>query len=343
MDYQAEQHALPYLHADRVVKTAFTLSPLAMSPDKTIFGVMGNRLYQISSDDELIEQYRFDVPVVGLHIIDNKTILVSTDKGHFDTSNPCTIHLSQDAGNSFKKIFTLPQAAALSWSLASNHDGDLFVAEYGNKDKGVAHRLWQSKDMGENWQVIFETPDKEGNHLHRIAVNPLNNDLWLSVGDGKRQRGIFHSQDDGDTWKKIADSQATAVAFSENQIFWGEDKADRGQVSTMEGEKHKLKRLFRVNKLGNFSGSIYQMLNVEGSLYVPFMQYGDQTHNASIWQYQGDIWQPLIIHKNNKLGVNNSSIAGPDKNGWIYVSTGHKIKHKPLTTPLVETPPKSSS
>lgn len=328
--YETAQYSPPYLQSNRVAETKFSLSPLSMSADKTIFGAMGNTLYQITDNDKLIERHRFNAPVVGLHIVDNKTILISTDKGHFDTSNPCTIYLSLDAGNSFKKILTLPHAAALSWSLSSNQQGDIFVAEYGDKDKGVAHRLWRSNDLGESWQVIFETPDEKGNHLHRIAVNPFNNDLWLSVGDGKHQRGIFCSQDNGKNWQYMADSQATGIAFSGNKIFLGEDKADRGQVSVMLNDKHKLKQLLKVNKLGNFSGSIYQLLSVDGSLYVPFMQYGDQLHNASVWQYQDDTWQPLIIHKNNKLGINNSSIAGPDKNGWIYLSTGHKIKHEAI-------------
>jgi hypothetical protein len=112
--------------------------------------------------------------------------------------------------------------------------------------------------------------------VHRVAVDPYNGDVWVTVGDGKKNRGTFRSTDGGNTWQKVRVSQATAVVFTADGIYWGEDVTE-GEISLTHRLDGKTATGFKVANLGKYEG------------------------------------------------VGLETIAGPDRDGWLYVR-GFRIR-----------------
>jgi hypothetical protein len=214
--------------------------------------------------------------------------------------------------------------------MSSDLNGHIYIGEYGPRENGLSKVVWKSIDRGSNWKRIFsekniEAKNFNGTHVHRVAVDPFTNHVWITVGDGKKNRGIYRSTDGGTSWQYLIDSQATGIAFSSKAIFFGEDKKS-GKVSRYIRQSKKAKQIFNASKNGNYGGSIYDLLIGRlGTLYVPTMKYPDQPHIGSVWARIRNEWKLLIeLPSHEGKGIGLETIAGPDVDGWIYIP-GYKI------------------
>jgi hypothetical protein len=63
-----------------------------------------------------------------------------------------------------------------------------------------------------------------------------------------------------------------------------------------------------------------------GRLFATLVKYPEQDHIASIWAGAGADWQLLLRLASAPGGASGStSIAGPDRESWIYLS-GYRIR-----------------
>jgi hypothetical protein len=256
-------------------------------------------------------------------------IVIAVDNGPWDPKLPCTIYLLDAGGGPPRAIKQLDTATALWWSMASDADGALYIGEYGPRQAGMARHVWKTTDHGDSWSIVFSAPERDGVHIHRVAVDPYTQDVWVTVGDGKENRGIYRSQDVGASFEHMLDSQATAIAFTPDAVYWGEDHRKRGRITRLDRDNGHLEEVLRASRHGPYGGSVYDM-TVAGdqTLYAPTMKYPLQGHTATLWRGRGNDWvliAELPIGLNGAVGV--ETIAGPDRDGWIYM-TGYKLHHK---------------
>ena len=113
-------------------------------------------------------------------------------------------------------------------SISSDQDF-LYIGEYGPKQPGLSKNVWRYNVSSGEWKVIFQAPVHSESHIHRVAVDPYTTNLWVTVGDTRKNRGVFMSKDQGVSWTQARDSQATGVAFSADRIYWGKiiERLDR--------------------------------------------------------------------------------------------------------------------
>jgi hypothetical protein len=308
----------------------FTLRIFTLDNNKTIIGrtfEKGNILYKVIENGNALQPlYSFPEPIVGIHIMRDNYILVSTDMDHWNPHTPCKIYLSRNNGKSFTHIKTLDQSGAIWWSMSSDRYNNIYIGEYGPKGVNQSKQVWKSSDLGKSWSVIFQAPNIEGIHIHLVAVDPFTQALWISYGDDKD--GVLVSYDQGETWKFVSRSQPTSIVFSKDKIFFGEDMLYNGAVSVYDKtNKTYTRQIFKVNRFGNFAGPVYDMTMGAGNLlYVPFMKYPFLRHIPSLWVGNGSQWNLIMLcpdAQDRFEGFEN--IAGPDKFGYIYTST-YKIK-----------------
>jgi hypothetical protein len=187
--------------------------------------------------------------------------------------------------------------------------------------------VWKTEDHGNTWSVIFQAPNETGVHIHRVAVDPFTDFLWVTYGDDIK--GTYYSEDEGLTWTKVREAQPTGVVFTTDAIYWGEDtNPDIGLVTRYDKQTGTFETVFNASEFGNYGGSIYDMaIGREGLLYVPLMKYPEQTHKPSLWVGDGEKWALL---RSGEGGTTLTAqgfpcISHPDKDGYIYVH-GYKIK-----------------
>ncbi len=309
-----------------VQEVTYKLWNLTLGGSNRVYGSRGHTLYRIDRNGEQATPiFHFDQSISGIHERQNGLLLVATDGGRWDSSKPCRIYISNDGGKHFHQTHILPHSVALWWSISSDQSGNIYLGEYGPQQQGMSKQVWRSSDDGESWLVVFTAEDKDKVHIHRVAVDPFTQNVWLTIGDGDN-RQMWRSKDQGRHWSRGKKDQATAVAFSANSIFWGKDEKGAPGILHFDRETQQFSTIFNPQSYGNYGGSIYDMAIAEdGNLYVPFMKYADQDHIASLWRGKDDQWQPILLLKSQRgQGSAVETIAGPDRDGWIYI-TGYKI------------------
>lgn len=307
--------------AKKLIPSSFNLRNLTLGGQGSVYGARGKVLHQIVDDgSSATPLYTFEHNISAIHERTDGLLIVATDDDHWDPKKPCRIYRSFDGGAQFELVKTIQGGTALWWSIDSDQQSNLYLAEYGPQQKGMSKTLWQSSDDGEHWKAIYEAPNEDKTHLHRIAVDPYTDDLWLTIGDGKN-RSMLRSTDHGENWQQIKRLQSTAVAFGPQAIYWGKDKKGHPGVLRFDRESERFSNYFNPLKFGNYGGSIYDMLRLpSGELIVPFMKYPDQAHVASVWIGQEKNWQPMLyLASEQGKGAGMETIAGPDKAGWIYL------------------------
>ena len=309
-----------------IYKTEFDLRNLTMGLDRRVIGSKGKKLYRVADNGSNLELlYDFAHPITGIHVTPELDVVISTDTDIRDPASPCSIYISKQGEMEFSLVKQIAGACALSWSFTSDRFSTLYMGEYGPKKPGIAKKVWRTTDKGKTWRIIFSEKDivareTQKTHIHRVAIDPFTNYLWVTVGDGVYNRGIYLSKDGGESWKRQFKSQATGVAFTKNSIFWGED--DRlGVISEFNRKTGRNRVVLNASENGNFGGSVYSLLmGARGTLYAAMMKYPDQSHIASLWSMKNGNWNRLIEYSSvDGVGVSVDSIAGPDSNGWIYV------------------------
>ncbi len=310
-----------------VQKSKFWLNRLHLGTDGQVYGAKADALYTIEEDGSKTKfLYRFKQPITGIHQRKDGLLIVATDEDYWDATKPCYVYRSSDNGQTFERIKTIEQGAAIWWSISSDRAGRIYLAEYGPQQKGMSKTLWRSDDNGDTWVSIYQAPDENKIHLHRVAVDPYTDTIWLTLGDGKH-RAMLKSVDHGSNWQHVARLQATAVAFGPKAIYWGKDEKGSSGVLRYDRQTEQFDDYFMPRKFGNYGGSIYDLLRLDsGELIVPFMKYADQSHLASVWRGKDDIWAPLLqLAGQTGIGSGLPTIAGPDLDGWVYLP-GYQIK-----------------
>ena len=323
----------------------YTLRIFTLDNDNTIIGRTydrGNILYRVVSNGDALQPiYTFPEAIVGIHAMKEHHILVSTDSDHWNPETPCIIYLSKDNGQTFSPIKTLAQSGVIWWSMSSDRCNNIYIGEYGPKGVNQSKQVWKSSDLGKSWSVIFRAPNEEGVHIHLVAVDPYTQALWVSYGDTRD--GVLVSYDQGNTWKFVIRSQPTAIVFTNDNIYFGEDMLFNGAVSVYDkGRGTYTRHIFKCKKYGNYAGPVYDMtMGANRLLYVPFMKYPSLEHSPSLWVGDGKEWNLIMECSVPREGFEGfENIAGPDKFGYIYTST-YKIKDftsLPLKKPLPRFP-----
>lgn len=315
---------------DRIEAVDYRLRNLALTADGVVVGSRGRDLYRIVGDSVRIEHLAdFPAIIQGVHATASGSLLVATDDGPRDPEKPCTIYRAAGADSPWQPVLTLDTATALQWSLASAADGALFVGEYGPKEAGKAYRVFRSLDEGNTWEIVFRAPQRDGVHIHRVTVDPFSGDVWVTVGDGKDNRGAWRSRDRGDTFERVLDSQATGVAFTRDAVYWGEDHRKEGRITRLDRGAGRTVEVLRASRHGPFGGSIYDMTaTTDGTVYAATMKYPSQPFTSTLWRGRGWSWELLAELPSAPDGaVAVETIAGPDRDGWIHLP-GYRLRHE---------------
>ncbi|MEM6718162.1 MAG: glycosyl hydrolase [Bacteroidota bacterium] len=149
----------------------------------------------------------------------NKNLLAAgTDDG--------LIHISEDGGNSWKKIASIPGAPKQSYVNSvylSRHDENvIYVAFNHHKYGDFKPYIFKSTDKGSSWTAIASNLPERGS-IYAIEEDHIDSNL-LFVGT---EFGVFFSPNKGQNWKKLGNGLPTiavrdiAIQERENDIILG--------------------------------------------------------------------------------------------------------------------------
>ena len=116
---------------------------------------------------------------------------------------------TRDGGANWKNISdgyfggSIGAVAVSEWDPNVIYVGGGEVTVRGNVSHGSG--MWKSTDAGKSWKSIGLT---DSHHIPRVRIHPRNPDLVYAAVMGhlhgpNEQRGVFRSEDGGETWEKI--------------------------------------------------------------------------------------------------------------------------------------------
>ena len=127
--------------------------------------------------------------------VDEDLLIVGSDDG--------LIHISEDAGSSWRKIESIPGAPSQSYVnevYASQHDANVIYVAYNHHKYGdFKPYLFKSTDKGKSWVNISSNLPERGS-VYAIEEDHVDPDL-LFVGT---EFGVFFSNGGGDYWKQLS-------------------------------------------------------------------------------------------------------------------------------------------
>ena len=112
---------------------------------------------------------------------------------------------------------------------ANPNTGTLLIGEYTMESDPYGPKIYRSTDNGSSWSTTVTFDNLR--HVHALGHDPYNDGHWIvTLGDNDTQR-YAESWDDGRTWERkefgpYERSQAVGFDFSEDYIYFAEDKGD---------------------------------------------------------------------------------------------------------------------
>lgn len=263
----------------------------------------------------------FNKTIEGIHISPNDNIFVSISNDRRGQDANCEIWRSTTKGSWFLKVLELESGVATNWNFASDKDGYVFISEYGHKDEDNARRIYRSSDNGTNFQVIYNPEPMQGYHNHIINIDMRDsNIIYQSIGDDIK--GIIMSTDRGNTWSTIIEGfHPTSALQIDNMILWGLDNYPYSGIIRYDLVTNKVDYSLITPK--PFSGSIYDMLYIDNTIYSGMMAYDYDNWDGSIFisRDEGLTWENyLTISRNGHIGVGIYNLVSQGDYIFAWVS-----------------------
>lgn len=255
--------------------------------DKVLWARKDNVLYESTDKGQTFDElYTFDRDTIDtIDLTKGGSLLVSVSNGRFTEDANNVIYRSMDMGKSFEPVLELPSGSAYHWSIASSDNDHVYISEYGYKKlPDNARRIFKSTDDGKSWLQVFDNGEHDNNHFHRIHVDSdAPNTIYQAVGDGDNNT-LLVSKDYGETWSSLVEAfNPTGVAESGNYLVWGTDTHPGHGIYVMDKTSHEIVSSFVLPL--EFAGPIYDVLNMNGTLYAGVMSYDweSHVHDSTIW------------------------------------------------------------
>lgn len=226
-----------------------------------------------------------------VHVTYNNLIFVGLRNGQ--------VYRSVDEGITFTAVHEWSRGGySLFWSFASDETW-ILIGEYGAKND--TRRVCASKDDGETWVPVYETPEAEGVHIHCVAIDPYTKGWWVSVGDYPFGR-VLYSLDNGTFWQEIACPktrrkwqpwQPLTILFFEQFILIVNDVFP--QVFRMHRKTMVAEYIIDIGDFPNYAPPYSVIVGTYG-IYASIVRYPEHTHDAGIFASydKGYTWYQLV-------------------------------------------------
>ena len=196
--------------------------------DNSIYLATHNGLYNKNQNSSWVKVKTDKSDLMGF-VINPKKEGVMYSSGHPVNGGNLGFRMSIDSGKTWQTISSVTDNPidfhAMSISPVNN---DIL---YGSPGGGYA--LFITKDEGQTWSIITSIPSQ----IISIAANPSDaNGVYIGTGSG-----IFYSNDQGNSWKKIeseviGDSVVTGLGFNQNNELFAYVMPNTGEEGSNNNE-----------------------------------------------------------------------------------------------------------
>ncbi len=209
----------------------------------------------------------------------------------------------------------------------------MLIGEYGLKND--SRQVCASNDWGDNWKVIYSTPERKGVHIHRVAIDNYTNDWWITVGDTPDAGRVLYSSDKGQHWNEVAcpktgnqwqPYQPCNILYFEEFILIVNEPSPQ----VFKVDRKTIKAEYISNIVNYPHAPPYSVIKGNYGIYASLVHYPEDNHDAGIIvSYdKGYTWHRLINFtawaKQEYQSIIPLNVFGANhiiyENGFIYAN-----------------------
>lgn len=174
----------------------------------------------------------------------------------------------------------------------------VYYGEYFSNEKRRDVKIYESLDSGITWKTSCII--KNIRHIHGIFFDSYSNNFWVTTGDYNEEIGIWYSNDNLKTIKKVfSDSQQVRtiqLLFTEDYVYFGSD------TSLEINHIYRFQRNnFVIEKLQKVKGSIFYGCKIGDKLFFSTACEPSKINSSNyveLWtSIDGSIWKLLLTIK----------------------------------------------
>ena len=152
-------------------------------------------------------------------------------------------------------------------SICLTPDNELFFGEYGSNKNRKSVPIYRSRNLGKDWEIVYETTPGKIRHIHGCYWDNYENKIWVLTGDFKGENYLIKSDCNFKALKWYGDGsqhwRACNLFFTEKEVYW---------VTDSELQDNYLFKMNRENsevlKTEKFPGPVWYMKELNNSQYL---------------------------------------------------------------------------
>lgn len=215
-------------------------------------------------------------------------------------------------GNHLNKVHTLERGIGpLRNGMCEDQRGNVYLGEYFlNNNRSHEVKLLKSCDKGKTWTIIQSM--KNIRHIHAVQYDPFEKKLWMATGDRDEESFILYSDDDGESWEKMASGsqiyRTVSLLFTDSHIYWGTD------APTIQNCIFRYSRNSgEIEKVAEVNGPVYYSAKTDdGLLLFSTGNEGKSEGSTMEWDNTARIWA-------SRDGTHWQDLAKYEKDRWPHI------------------------
>lgn len=189
-------------------------------------------------------------------------------------------------------------------NLCQSNDGTIYWGEYFNNHSKDPVRIFQSKDNGATWSVVYSFQKGEIEHIHGVFNDPYTGRLWVATGDDDEACIFGYTEDGFKTFiKEYAGTQQYRVCvplFTPDEIIFATDSQyEQNVIRSIDRKTGKVRDLQKIQGSGIYAAQNGKLMMVSTTV-EPSMVNTDQS--SHLWySWDGHNWKELISFEKDCL------------------------------------------
>ena len=203
----------------------------------------------------------------------------------------------------FKKCCDIEKGSR-PMNLCQAHDGTIYYGEYCYNPDRKPMRIYQSKDNGDTWSVVYEFKNGEINHIHGIFNDPYTGRLWVATGDDDKACIFGYTEDGFKTlireYKGSQQYRVCVPLFTKDEIIFATDSQyEQNYIRAIDRKTGEVRNLQPIQGSGIYAVQFGNRMMVSTTVEPSKVNKDNYSH---LWYSEdGHHWEEIAKYKKDWL------------------------------------------
>lgn len=205
--------------------------------------------------------------------------------------------------HTFEKCCTIEKGTR-PLNLCQSSNGIIYYGEYCFNPNKNEMRIFQTKDNGDTWNVVFTFKNGEVNHIHGIFQDPFTNKLWVATGDDDDACVFGYTEDNFKTfvraYEKSQQYRICVPLFTKDKIIFATDSQyEQNYIRVIDRNSGECSNIQAIQGSGIYAVQVGEHMMISTTVEPSDVNVDQSAH---LWySVGGDKWEEIASYKKDVL------------------------------------------